>query len=116
MVYTDEHTYYIKDFPILMCVGLVCYTFADLIIVSQYTKKILPRVVFLEIVKELFPVLCLSLAMGGIVYFIQFLINVLWLQLLSGIIIGIFFYIGIACVMKFKEQRIIGELLMNLWH
>ncbi len=100
----------------MMCVGLVCYTFADLIIVSQYTKKILPRVVFLEIVKELFPVLCLSLAMGGIVYFIQFLINVLWLQLLSGIIIGIFFYIGIACVMKFKEQRIIGELLMNLWH
>lgn len=23
MVYTDEHTYYIKDFPILMCVGLL---------------------------------------------------------------------------------------------
>lgn len=36
MVYTDEHTYYIKDFPILMCIGLVCFV----LVLVYITKKV----------------------------------------------------------------------------
>ena len=35
MVYTDEHTYYIKDFPILMCVGLVCFVIVLMFLVKK---------------------------------------------------------------------------------
>ncbi len=90
-----------------MCLGLICYSLSDIVIVTQYTKRILPQVTFGKVVKSLFPVLFISLLMGGIVYIIQFIFINVWLQLWFGIVVGVCVYLSCAYFFRFKELNYI---------
>ena len=95
----------------IMCVGLVFYSITDLFIITRYVKKILPGITMCSIAKQLSSFLILSGLMGtGILLFIYFVSNV-WLQLLGGLVIGCFIYLGSAYILRIKELAMIFQIL-----
>lgn len=87
----------------IMCVGLIGYAIADLIIVTQFVKKLLPLVTFFNLVRQLTPYFTLSVIMGVCVYlYITFIQNV-WLQFVGSIILGCIIYLIGAYLIKLKE-------------
>lgn len=87
----------------IMCIGLIGYAIADLIIVTQFVKKLLPLVTFLNLVRQLTPYFALSVIMGICVYlYITFIQNI-WLQFVGGIILGCIIYLIGACLIRLKE-------------
>lgn len=95
----------------VMCCGLVIYAYADLFIILQFTKKILPDVTVRNHIKNLRPLLVQSLLMGlGIYLFINIFTN-LWFQLIGGVIIGIAIYLLLSMFMSKKELQYIINLV-----
>ena len=95
----------------IMCVGLFFYSIADLLIITHYVKKILPGITMCSIAKQLFSFLILSGLMGtGILQFVYFVSNI-WLQLLGGLVIGCFIYLGSAYILRIKELAMIFQIL-----
>lgn len=86
----------------IMCCGLVAYAFADIFIITRYTKKLL-NLSLLKQMKSLFPVLSVSVLMGIASYASTFLTASPSLKLLYGIIIGIIVYVGASWLFKFRE-------------
>jgi hypothetical protein len=94
-----------------MCCGLVIYAYADLFIILQYTKKILPDVTVWNHIKNLLPLFVQSLLMGlGIFLFINIFTN-LWFQLIGGVIIGTAIYFLLSMFMSKKELQYIINLV-----
>lgn len=95
----------------IMCVGLIFYSISDIFIITRYVKKILPNITMCSIVKQLSFFLILSGLMGtGILLFVYFVSNI-WLQLLGGLVIGCFIYLGSAYILKIKELAMIFHIL-----
>lgn len=87
----------------VMCVGLIGYSIADLIIISQFVKKILPQVNFMSIVRQLIPCFTLAFIMGVFTYLYISLISNSWLQLIGGICLGGIIYLVGAYFVKLRE-------------
>lgn len=94
-----------------MCVGLIIYSLADICIVTYFTKKILPDISLKKEIKVLFPILILSISMGGIIYFTISYFNHVLLKIIIGIILGPFFYISSAHFFKFEEIEYMYKLI-----
>ena len=93
-----------------MCIGLVLYSIADLLIVSYYIKQILPRITFVKIITNLFPILIQSFIMGILVYVVSNVFHNLWFQLVSGILSGIIIYM----ISSFIFTRNLLKTLYNI--
>lgn len=89
---------------IAMCVGQIFSSIICLIINTHYTGKLI-QVGFLRQMQDLLPTLLLSLTMWGVVFFtISFLTGSL-LQLITGICVGIIYYIAFAFLFRFSELK-----------
>lgn len=86
----------------VMCMGLVAYSFADMIIISFFTRKLTGIGIFKQI-KELAPVVLLSFSMGAVAYItsVQFSSSVI--QVLVGTGAGVIYYGGLSHLFKFRE-------------
>ena len=95
----------------VMCMGLVFYALFDLIIILQFTKKILPNVTIENHLKNLLPLFFQSTLMGiGVYLFIQIFINP-WFQLFGGIVLGFILYLILSYIISREEFKYIVKLV-----
>lgn len=96
---------------IAMCIGSIFSSMIALIINTYYTGKLI-NVGFFRQMRDLLPILLLSVSMGIIVYFvIKFLPILPIYQLTIGILVGIIFYISMSSFFKMKEFKDLLQLL-----
>lgn len=95
-----------------MCYGLIGYAFADIIIITHYTNKLV-GLSLLPQVKQLAPILGLTVVMGGAVYASTLLIENPYLTLLVGVVTGLVVYVGVAPVFKVRELNAILSFVKN---
>ena len=87
---------------IWMCIGRVMASIICLVINTYYTGKLI-NVGFFKQMGDLLPILALSLSMGAIVFGVNLFIEDLLLQIITGFIIGIAYYLSISYLIKSKE-------------
>ena len=87
---------------IWMCIGRVIASIICLVINTYYTGKLID-VGFFKQMGDLLPILALSLSMGAIVFGVNLFIEDLLLQIITGFIIGIAYYLSISYLIKSKE-------------
>ncbi|MBO5720511.1 MAG: lipopolysaccharide biosynthesis protein [Bacteroidales bacterium] len=87
---------------IWMCIGRVIASIICLVINTCYTGKLID-VGFFKQMGDLLPILALSLSMGAIVFGVNLFIEDLLLQIITGFIIGIAYYLSISYLIKSKE-------------
>ncbi len=85
-------------------------------IVNAWPNKKLLNYGYLEQIKDILPVLILSLVMGGIVYCVNFAKLPNWATLLIQIPLGIVIYIGGAILFKFESFTYCFGLLKSYFH
>ncbi len=70
---------------------------------------------FVDQMKDIFPILFLSLAMAIIVYFIQFMGFSTGFTLLLQVFVGVIIYLGTAWLLKFECLKFVTEMLKPYW-
>lgn len=85
-----------------MCIGRVCLSLISIPLNTYYSGKFYNYGLLAQL-KDLSPVLILSLIMGGVVWVSASLISSLLLKLILGFIVGVIFYIGGAYLFKLHE-------------
>lgn len=85
-----------------MCIGLVAVSVVALYINTYYTGKLL-SLGFLIQIKDLVPFFILSMLVGLLMYYIPISINNDLYRLVSGGLIGIVSYAGLAALFRIKE-------------
>lgn len=98
-----------------MCVGLILYSFADMWIIIFYNKKV-TKIGWFRQLKEIFPVLSISLTMGAMVFALMEILSFLQplVLLIIGVTAGIFIYLTLSVVFKFKEYRTIRSKITSM--
>jgi O-antigen/teichoic acid export membrane protein len=96
----------------VMCCGILLYNICDIIIIFFFVKKVI-RITFWEEMKELLPLLGISLLMGGSIYFAISFFSFSWLKLLVGTFIGIGIYALFSFLFHFPEINYIKLQLKN---
>lgn len=94
----------------VMCWGLLLYGLCDICIIIFFVKKVI-KVGYLTELKNIIPILLLSLAMGFLVYISTLFTEILFLKLLLGIVTSIVSYVALAYLFKFKESLFFISLL-----
>lgn len=95
-----------------MCFGLIGYAFADIIIITHYTNNLVGLSLMPQI-KQLAPILGLTVVMGGAVYASTLFVQNPYLTLLVGFITGLVVYIGAAPVFRVRELNAILSFVKN---
>lgn len=85
-----------------MCIGLVVVSVVALYINTYYTGKLL-SLGFLMQIKDLVPFFILSMLVGLLMYYVPTSINNDLYRLVSGGLIGIVSYVGLAALFRIKE-------------
>ena len=85
-----------------MCIGLVVVSVVALYINTYYTGKLL-SLGFLMQIKDLVPFFILSMLVGLLMYYVPISINNDLYRLVSGGLIGIVSYVGLAALFRIKE-------------
>ena len=98
---------------IVMCYGRIVSSILTLLVNMFYTSKEVEVSLF-ALIKDLMPVLGLSLAMFGVVWWIASCFDNVYVQLGVGIIVGILLYLGGAYLLKIKELNYIVSLTKKL--
>lgn len=98
-----------------MCIGLICYSFFDIVIIIYFLKPLL-SINHKEELQLLMPFLFLSFSMYAIITFSIAYIPNYYLQLITGTGVGFFYYIGMAYLFKFKELHFILKKISKKNH
>lgn len=96
-----------------MCYGLVLSSIINLVINTHYTGKLIGLGLFRQL-RDLLPPFIYSSTMGIVVYLVIGCFEVLWIQLLIGIGVGILWYFGLAIISGSKEFKKLIELIKVL--
>ena len=86
----------------IMCLGLILYALADMLIISLYVRKTI-NITIKEQIKALFPILMLSVILGLVSHIAIILTNNPWIQLLGGFTTGSITYLGISHYLNLNE-------------
>ena len=89
----------------VMCAGLIIYSFADIVIITYYTRKLIGISLYTQL-KELF-------SMGIVMYGSVFLFQNVWLQLFIGIISGGFYFMGLSYLFHFQEFNVLKDIIFR---
>lgn len=98
---------------IIMCYGRIVSSILTLLVNMFYTSKQVNISLF-TLIKDLIPVLFLSLCMSMIVWIIVGKLGNVYIQLIVGLLIGGFLYVGGAYIFKIEEFNYIYVLLKKL--
>lgn len=94
-----------------VCIGVFVYYVADVFVMTQFTKRILPKVTFLGEMCALIPLLLRAIVMGLMVYSLKYIIHSDILLLIVGVILGFLIYVVFALLTKSKEMGYILFIL-----
>ena len=95
-----------------MCWGLAFYSLVDMVVITIFTKKILPKVTITKEIYLLLPVFAISIVSGLAVYAINhFLIASYMLRLFVGALLGGVIYTALAYIFRFKELSLIRSFI-----
>lgn len=94
-----------------MCCGLLIYSFADIFIITRFTRIVLPEVNLKNHFKEIMPVAIQSVIMGIIVFCIMGLFDSAICKLIYGIISGVIGYIILSFFICRNEMSYLYELI-----
>ena len=95
----------------IMCIGLIAYSIADLLIILQFTKRILPDINLKNHIKVLSPIIFRSTIMGIFVYIWINIFTNLYIQLIGGLLIGLISYASISFIFAPKDLYCFYNLL-----
>jgi O-antigen/teichoic acid export membrane protein len=93
-----------------VCFGMLLYSIINVLIMTHFTNKVLPGLTFLNVLKQIFPYLLMSLAMFFIMRFSIILIENNLLKILVGMLVGGITYITIAHLTHSNELLMIKGL------
>lgn len=103
----------LKGGLMVVCIGLIVYSLSDLLIVTHYTCKLLPKVSFVREMGVLLPIFFSACLMGFCMYSLKWLgIGDLSLLLLS-IPVGFTVYVGVSFFMRLPESVHIVNKVKN---
>lgn len=97
----------------VMCAGLILYAFADIIIITYYTRKLTGISLLLQI-KVLLPVVLLSFSMGGFVYLTTLLVASVWMQIFLGLLVGVSYYVILSYIFDIREIKTLISLVKRI--
>lgn len=97
----------------IMCAGLILYAFADIIIITYYTRKLTGISLLIQI-KVLLPVVLLSFSMGGLVYLTTLLMENVWIQVLLGLVVGVSYYVALSFIFDIKEIKTLTSMIKRI--
>lgn len=97
----------------IMCAGLILYAFADIIIITYYTRKLTGISLLIQI-KVLLPVVLLSFSMGGLVYLTTLLMENVWIQVFLGLLVGVCYYVALSYLLDIKEIKTLTSLIKRI--
>lgn len=88
----------------VMCIGLIGYAVADMVIIIYYSNKVIHISVWRQM-RELAPVTLLSFSMGAVSYLSLYLFDDPLLQLITGLATGGLYYLIMSHLFGFKEFK-----------
>lgn len=98
---------------LIMCYGRVVASVLTLLINMYYTSKQV-KVSLFALIKDLMPILVLSLMMCGLVWWLSSYFENVYFQLAIGVPVGLLFYLCGAYLLKIKELNYIVSLTKKL--
>lgn len=98
---------------LIMCYGRVVASVLTLLINMYYTSKQVEVSLF-ALVKDLIPILVLSLMMCGLVWWLSSHFEDVYFQLTIGVPVGLLFYLGGSYLVRIKELEYIHVIIKKL--
>lgn len=98
----------------IMCFGLFVYSISDIMIISQYTKNILPELTFFKIMKNIVPILGCAVLMALLVLLVNSCIHSSIIKLVVGIFVGCISYFSLCKLFKLEESYIFYSKIKSL--
>ena len=98
---------------VVMCYGRVVSSILTLLVNMFYTSRQV-EISLYSLIKDLLPILSLSLGMFGVVMLATTWLENIYAQLCVGILVGVLFYIGGAYLLKIKELEYVYNLTKKL--
>lgn len=98
---------------VVMCYGRIVSSILTLLVNMFYTSRQV-EISLYSLIKDLLPILSLSLGMFGIVMLATSGFEIIYAQLCVGILVGVLFYFGGAYLMKIKELEYVYNLTKKL--
>ena len=95
---------------VYLCIGGILSSMISLVINTYYTGKLI-QVGYWKQMKDLIPILVLSILTWLCIHGVNYFITNLVLQIIIGGIVGAIFYIGIAYILKFSELEDVKYML-----
>jgi len=87
----------------MICAGLIVYSFADIIIIVYYSRK-LTGITLYQQFRSLVPIMLLTFSMGGIMYVVTLIPNISSvMQLLISLPLGALWFFAWSWIFRFKE-------------
>ncbi|MEG1463857.1 MAG: lipopolysaccharide biosynthesis protein [Mucinivorans sp.] len=96
----------------VMCLGLIAYSFADMLIIIHFTHR-LTQITLAQQTKALMPIILLSVTMGLVIWLVMFISTTALWQLILGSIAALIYYFGGSYILKFNELKQILSIMRN---
>jgi len=93
----------------VLCLGILVYNFFDMAIVIAYVKKVLATS-YKQQITELFPLILLSIGMGGIIFISVSCFDNNLLKIIIGGAVGLISYFLLAVLFRFRELLIVKNI------
>lgn len=103
-------TILVITFPLgieVMCIGLVVYSLADILIIMQFTKKVVPSINIKKEVSILLPIFSIALVSGFCAYLLRLILSNDWVLLIGSSITMICIYAFLSYVFNLFELKYI---------
>ncbi|MEG1607322.1 MAG: lipopolysaccharide biosynthesis protein [Mucinivorans sp.] len=86
----------------VMCLGLIVYSFADMLIIIHFTHR-LTQITLVQQAKTLMPIILLSVTMGLVIWLVMFISTTALWQLILGSLAAMIYYFSVSYLLKFNE-------------
>ncbi len=97
----------------VMCIGLVAYSLLDMIIIMQFTRRVVPQINIWMETKALLPILIIALMSGGLAWVVCFFVENDWAQLFLGGITILVSYVLLALFFRMRELKYIVNIIKS---
>lgn len=99
----------------MLCWGLVIYEIADMVVMTYYTRKILPQISIFSEMKNLSPILGLGVAMAAVSYGVNSVYDANnFIKVVVGILVCMSSYVLFSIVFKSKEYKNILSIVKSV--
>lgn len=97
-----------------LCWGLVAYQLFDLVIMTYFTRKLFPKISFLNEMRNLLPLLFLAIGMATTMILVNSLYDAShFVKIAIGLTVGFISYAFLSIVFKCREYRTICNIVIE---